>query len=166
MATKLNTLTEAQLIERIDKAKAEAVEKGRLYGVKVRDRYLAKAEKLGRVLAEVRTTPFFFGGGSEPQPVTSTRADSGATAPDDDALPTEAGDKARPWAKGMRKLIWAWLHNHGPATTTEVCKGLGKMPWSVRPRFSELVSVGAIVSTNEKRSETGRGNSAVVWKAI
>ena len=184
-ATKLNTLTEPQLLARIDQAKADAKNALRLHDMKAVERHEQKAAKLGRVLAEVRTGTFFLGGEVAPQRATSG-AGAGESeetyhpmldgpaepvglampADDADALPTEAGDQARPWAKGMRKLIHAWLLNHGPATTTEVCKGLGKMPWSVRPRFSDLVSIGAILDTGEKRSETGRGNTAVVWKAI
>ena len=166
MATRLNSLTPPQLEARIDRAFAAADHASRLRDWNARDRHLERARKFGSVLAEVNTVELFQIGKRKAE---SENADPVAEVPqysDADALPNAASDAVRPWAKGLRKLIHAWLLNHGPSTSTEICRGLGKMPWSIRPRLSELSLAGAITPTGEHRSETGRGAPAEVWKAL
>lgn len=53
---------------------------------------------------------------------------------------------------------------HGPATADEVAQVLGKSVLSIRPRCSELVKLGAIRDSGQRRKNAS-GKSAIVWQA-
>jgi hypothetical protein len=172
---RLHQLKPDQLCARIDTAKADAERARRLGDLKAEQRYLSKAARLGRVLAEVRTGDLFGAdpaaeatpeqteseAEAEPEPADVPRVESGAS---DTRL--EAMLSTHKWATGMRKLVLNYLLNHGPHTPDEVSRALNKSPFAIRPRFSELHTIGAIVETGETRNTVGSGKRQKVWRAL
>lgn len=54
---------------------------------------------------------------------------------------------------------------YGPMTADECATNLGMDKLSIRPRFSELATLGKIADTGERRRNTS-GKLAVVWKRL
>ena len=52
-----------------------------------------------------------------------------------DSLP-HPGDRARPWAKGLRSLILAYLNGLGTATVAELAAASGKAAGAIGPRLA------------------------------
>lgn len=81
--------------------------------------------------------------------------------------PTTSADAARfiaPRVTGLRKQCLAHLRSHGPRTADETAAELGISLLSIRPRFSELRSMGLIRETGERRDNES-GTPAMVWRA-
>lgn len=67
-------------------------------------------------------------------------------------------------AQHLRETVLAALKQVGPKTADELADYLNESPLSIRPRFSELNKLGAIVDTGERRRNRS-GNTAKVWRA-
>lgn len=63
----------------------------------------------------------------------------------------------------LRELVAEALVKYGPKTPDEIAELLGESPLSIRPRFTELKRVGAIVDTGDRRINKS-GNTAKVWR--
>lgn len=67
-------------------------------------------------------------------------------------------------APGIRERVFAALKSRGPMTADECGVALGLEWWTVRPRFSELVRLGRIRATGERRANES-GKQADVYEA-
>lgn len=75
-----------------------------------------------------------------------------------------AFDGSRKWAAGLRSMCWRKLAAMGEATADQVAEALGKSPFGVRPRFTELSQAGEIHDTGKRlRARNGKGRPQVVW---
>jgi len=74
----------------------------------------------------------------------------------------EAAQSMSERAPTLRDRVLAVL-TRKPATADELADALGETPFSIRPRCTELVRMGRITETNERRrNESGR--MATVWR--
>lgn len=74
----------------------------------------------------------------------------------------DAAEGAARFTKRFHAEIIAALKSKGPMTADETASAIGASVLSIRPRFTELASGGAIVDTGERRhNESGR--RAAVW---
>lgn len=65
-------------------------------------------------------------------------------------------------ASALRGAVWQCLRAHGPMTTDECARRLGLSVLSIRPRFSELRTMGLIADTGVRHLNVS-GKRAVVW---
>ena len=65
----------------------------------------------------------------------------------------------------QRHKLFGWLYEHGSATDEECQDGIPMNPSTQRPRRVELVRMGLVRDTGEKR-KTRSGRSAVVWEVV
>jgi predicted ArsR family transcriptional regulator len=72
-----------------------------------------------------------------------------------------AAESVRPKAKRLQQFCIDALRQ-GPLTADECAERLQIDKLSIRPRFSELASLGKIVDTGERRLNAS-GKRAVVW---
>lgn len=100
----------------------------------------------------------------ETQPQDEGDESPGVVQHDDTRL--EAMLSSQKWAKGLRKLCLKMLLTDGPATADEISVKLKKSPFAIRPRFSELKTIGAIRDTGERRNTVECGKRQVVWAAL
>lgn len=188
MSARRNSLTPDELRERIDRHKRLELQAERQHDFAKADAHKATATRLGRVLAEVSTLELFTENlgrtGCRQHPTAQSGTidlngeANGVTAPEemmtrptvhtaDEESEDVLAKLARfPWAKGLRKLCLTFLLNHGAHTADEVAQKLNKNPFAIRPRFSELETIGAIRWTGEKRNVCGAGKSQKVWEAL
>lgn len=64
----------------------------------------------------------------------------------------------------LRKLVYDWLKEHGPATDQEMQDGTGLTCNCQTPRRLELVHLGLVSDTGETRKNRS-GRAATVWRA-
>lgn len=74
-----------------------------------------------------------------------------------------AADATAPKAPRLRQLCIETLRSSGNLTADECAQRLGVDKLSIRPRFSELATLGQIVDTSE-RHRNSSGKSAIVWR--
>jgi hypothetical protein len=75
-----------------------------------------------------------------------------------------AAERIAPSVKDCRAEVLATFIQRGPATADEVAERLGRHVLMVRPRCSELVKLGLLISTGERRPSSRR-MSSTVWRA-
>lgn len=75
-----------------------------------------------------------------------------------DAAEEIAGQSGR-----LRGLVIKALKKRGPMTADECAAFLGESVLAIRPRFSELVTMGLIADAGARR-QNASGRSATVWK--
>ena len=75
------------------------------------------------------------------------------------------GDRARPWAKGMRGLVLTCLHALGTATVEELATATGKGASAIGPRLTELGELGQARSWSVV-SHGRRGRPKKVWTYV
>ena len=76
-----------------------------------------------------------------------------------------AADSMRWRAPGLRARVLAVLTRYQPLTADEVASMLNASILSIRPRLSELLALGKIVETSERRRNQS-GKMATVWRAV
>lgn len=86
----------------------------------------------------------------------------GYTEPDTSRAAAEA---IAPSASLLRGKCLAALREFGPMTADEIADRVGITPFSARPRCTELLALGMIVDTGERRRNSS-GRSAKTWRAI
>jgi predicted ArsR family transcriptional regulator len=74
----------------------------------------------------------------------------------------DAATAIAPKAMRLRGLCLALLAE-GPMTADEAAEKLGELPFSIRPRFSELLALGLIADTGLRRPSSG-GSPMTVWR--
>tara|TARA_R110000744_G_scaffold58193_2_gene121456 strand:- start:458 stop:766 length:309 start_codon:yes stop_codon:yes gene_type:complete len=74
----------------------------------------------------------------------------------------QAAADMQPKASRLRGLCLDALIDYGNMTPDETAAFLGLDKLSIRPRFSELKTMGEIVDTGERRSNDS-GKKAIVW---
>lgn len=77
----------------------------------------------------------------------------------------KAAESMAPTASLLREKCLAALRQHGPMTADEIAERVGITPFSCRPRCTELLALGHIADTGERRRNDS-GRSAKVWRAI
>jgi predicted ArsR family transcriptional regulator len=75
----------------------------------------------------------------------------------------DAADNMAEHAPTLRERVESILRKWGAMTTDEVAGVLGVSVLAVRPRFSELMKMGKIEQTGERRKNAS-GMSASVWR--
>ncbi len=76
-------------------------------------------------------------------------------------------DFDRPWAKGLRALIFKQLVENGPMDTHGLANRCQVSVKAVAPRMTELESQGLIRQTPFlHRSVSGKGRKLKVWEAV
>lgn len=70
-------------------------------------------------------------------------------------------DETRPRHRGMRGRILEYLAEHGPATRDQIAEAFGKHVHQISGRFTELLKLGEIEETDQRR-KTKSGHPAVV----
>ena len=74
-----------------------------------------------------------------------------------DGTSRAAAEAISPRVISLRERVLAALKSRGPMTPDECGVALGLEWWTVRPRFSELVRLGLIAPTGERRkNESGK----------
>lgn len=192
MGKNLYHRTPDELLVEINKEKA-AEQKLRFMGnEKQANRHAARAAQLGKVRSEVLTAPLPFeslatrhaapgaacrppapelapldepGGNAEPDADTGAETDGEQRERRTADTSIEALLPSRAWAKGLRKLCLKVLLNNGAMTADEAALKLGKSPFAIRPRFSELLTIGAIKDTGERRRGPS-GKRSIVWAPL
>lgn len=78
-----------------------------------------------------------------------------------------AAKSVEPKAKNLRERVYDAIKRAGRAgaTADEVAEMLSASILSVRPRVSELVLMGALDDTFQRRANKGSGRHAIVWRA-
>lgn len=78
-----------------------------------------------------------------------------------------AAKSVEPKAKNLRERVYDAIESAGRAgaTADEVAEMLSASILSVRPRVSELVLMGALDDTFQRRANKGSGRHAIVWRA-
>ena len=76
-----------------------------------------------------------------------------------------AADEIKPSAGTQRHTLYGWLYEHGPATDEQMQDGIPMTANAQRPRRVELVRMGLVRDSGEKR-KTRSGRSAVVWEVV
>ena len=76
-----------------------------------------------------------------------------------------AAKEIEPHMTDLQRQLLTWLRNNGPATDREMQGWIPMDPNTQRPRRVELVRLGLVRDTGEKR-KTRSGRSAVVWEVI
>lgn len=74
-------------------------------------------------------------------------------------------DRRRPWAAGMRELVWRRLASLGTATVAELSASLGFAPSAIGPRLTELAELGQARSWRVT-SKGKRGQPKKVWTTV
>ena len=74
----------------------------------------------------------------------------------------QAAASMQPKASRLRGLCLDALIDYGNMTPDETAAFLGLDKLSIRPRFSELKTMGEIVDTGERRANNS-GKKAIVW---
>ena len=74
----------------------------------------------------------------------------------------QAAASMQPKASRLRGLCIDALIDYGNMTPDETAAFLGLDKLSIRPRFSELKTMGEIVDTGERRANNS-GKKAIVW---
>jgi len=77
----------------------------------------------------------------------------------------EAAESVREDDERVRTLVLYELRLNGPGTSDELAARIGRTPFSVRPRVSQLKAKGLVVATGERRRNIS-GQSASVWRAV
>jgi predicted ArsR family transcriptional regulator len=75
-----------------------------------------------------------------------------------------AADSVAPKAPRLRQMCLDTLRTSGPLTADEIAARLGIDRLSIRPRLSELSSLGQAKDSGVRRSNAS-GKSAVAWEA-
>jgi predicted ArsR family transcriptional regulator len=73
-----------------------------------------------------------------------------------------AAEAMQPRAPRLRQLCLDQLQLYGPMTADEAAANLRIDKLSIRPRFSELSTMGKIEDTGHRR-KNGSGKQAIVW---
>jgi predicted ArsR family transcriptional regulator len=76
-----------------------------------------------------------------------------------------AAEAIAPSVHRLRDLVLEQFRRHGAMTADEVAAKTGIHFLTARPRVSELLKLGMLVPTNERRRSTGGGRPAIVWRA-
>ena len=76
-----------------------------------------------------------------------------------------AAKEIEPDAGTQRHKLFGWLYDHGPATDQEMQEGVPMDPSTQRPRRVELVRMGIVRDSGEKR-KTRSGRQAIVWEVV
>lgn len=83
-------------------------------------------------------------------------------------LDTETSYQAAQEMKGksqaLRSLCWTTL-SVCSLTADEVARSLKQSVLAIRPRISELVKMGLVVKTDDRRANQS-GKKAVIWRAV
>lgn len=78
----------------------------------------------------------------------------------------EAADMAATKASRLRRLVLDTLIEHPENLTVDQVCAIAKLPrYSLQPRFSELLKLGLIRDTGERRVNTS-GARAKAWRAV
>lgn len=77
----------------------------------------------------------------------------------------KAAESIAPTASLLRGKCLAALRENGPMTADEIALRVGITPFSARPRCTELLALGMIEDTGERRRNDS-GRSAKVWRAL
>lgn len=77
----------------------------------------------------------------------------------------KAAESMAPTAGLLRGKCLAALRRYGPMSANEIAVRVGITPFSCRPRCTELLALGLIVDTGERRRNDS-GRSAKCWRAI
>jgi predicted HTH transcriptional regulator len=77
----------------------------------------------------------------------------------------KAAEKVKPQAAKRREQVFRYIEEHGPCTADEVAEALSIDVLSCRPRTSELVRLGRLIPTDERRPNRRTGLLATVWRA-
>lgn len=75
----------------------------------------------------------------------------------------QAAESVRGQASTLRELVLRRLRVEGPRTADEVAGVLNASVLAIRPRFSELLRMGRIEDTGQRRKNDS-GHSATVWR--
>lgn len=75
-----------------------------------------------------------------------------------------AADAIRPERQKKLAQVYDWLRLNGPATDEEMQDGIPMSPNTQRPRRVELVALGRVYATTDRR-QTRAGREATVWAA-
>jgi predicted ArsR family transcriptional regulator len=78
------------------------------------------------------------------------------------ATARQAAEAMQPRAPRLRQLCLDQLQLYGPMTADECAANLRIDKLSIRPRFSELSTMGKIEDTGQRRKNRS-GKNAVVW---
>jgi predicted ArsR family transcriptional regulator len=78
------------------------------------------------------------------------------------ATARSAAEAMQPRAPRLRQLCLDQLQLYGAMTADECAANLRIDKLSIRPRFSELATTGAIEDTGQRR-KNGSGKQAIVW---
>lgn len=76
----------------------------------------------------------------------------------------EAADAIAPNVKFLRLLALRTAHRIGSVTPHEGCEAAGLPRDTLRPRFSELLKMGLLETTGERRINRDTGKSAAVLR--
>lgn len=63
----------------------------------------------------------------------------------------------------LRSDCLRWIIQHGDSTADECADGLGESVLSIRPRFTEMLRLGEIMDSGERRKNRSN-RSATVWR--
>ena len=80
------------------------------------------------------------------------------------ATSEEAAESIEGSAATLRLRVLTFIKLYGPVTDEEIANGLGMNPSTARPRRIELVNMGRVVETGERKKNKS-GRSAVTWRA-
>lgn len=65
----------------------------------------------------------------------------------------------------LQRLVLNHIVLAGPSTADETASAIGETVLAIRPRFSELLALGKIADTGERRKNASK-RSAKVWRII
>lgn len=77
----------------------------------------------------------------------------------------EAYEAIKPSAATMRQKVIDFIEEHGASTDEEISNGVPMHRSTVTPRRNELMHLGVIVDSGERR-KTATGRKAIVWKLV
>lgn len=80
------------------------------------------------------------------------------TGPSAEAAASMRRDSAK-----LRSDCLRWIVQHGDSTADECAEGLGESVLSIRPRFTEMLRLGEIMDSGERRKNRSN-RSATVWR--